>query len=74
MTILKTFFDENFEIPKPRQANDDGTALVPATNPDGTPLVAPVKVGDELNKLASNISIGRNIAGVFIIEVITPIL
>lgn len=70
VTILKAFFDENFEIPSPVQANrdtnpaNDGTLLVPATNPDGTPLVTPLRVGGELNKLASNISIGRNIAGV----------
>jgi hypothetical protein len=57
VTILKALFDESFEIPDPVEASPDGTSLVPF---DGPPLT----VGGELNKLASNVAIGRNIAGV----------
>src|SRR5205823_9406072 len=55
--ILKAFFDESFVIKDPVMPNEDGTALVPYTGPDLT-------VGGELNKLASNIGISRNSAGV----------
>lgn len=58
VTILKAMFDENFVISNP---------VVPDPN-DPTQLVAysgpPLTVRGELNKLASNIAIGRNIAGV----------
>jgi hypothetical protein len=64
VTVLKAFFDENFRIPNPVQASADGTKLIPATNHDGSSLAAPLTVGDELNKLASNIAIGRNMAGI----------
>ena len=64
VTILKAFFNEDYDIPKPVQSNSDGTQLIDATNPDGTPLTTTLKVGEELDKLASNISLGRNIAGV----------
>lgn len=64
VTILKAFFKEDFEIPKPVQSNSAGNALIPATNFDGSALVEPLTVRNELDKLASNISIGRNIAGV----------
>lgn len=57
VTILKAFFDESFFIPDPVQASTDGLSLIPYK---GTPLT----VGGELNKLASNISNGRNAAGV----------
>jgi len=55
-TILKAFFDETFVIPSPVVANSNGTALDPYS---GT-----LTVGNELNKLASNISIGRDASGV----------
>jgi hypothetical protein len=55
-TILKAFFDETFVIPSPVVATSDGSALVPYA---GT-----LTVGNELNKLASNISIGRDAPGV----------
>jgi len=55
-TVLKAFYAEEFEIPNPLSPNADSTALVPY---NGT-----LKVGDELNKLASNISLGRDHAGV----------
>jgi membrane-associated phospholipid phosphatase len=56
-TVLKVFFDESFEIRRPVQASDDGLYLIPYKGADLT-------VGGELNKLATNISIGRNAAGV----------
>jgi hypothetical protein len=56
-TILKAFFKENFEIPHPVQASADGRTLDSWT---GDPLT----LGGEINKLASNISIGRDAAGV----------
>jgi len=57
VTILKAWFDESYVIPNPVQATPDGLALVPYSGP-------PLTVGGELNKLASNVATGRNIAGV----------
>lgn len=59
VTMLKAFFDESAVIQNPVMINpaDGGQTLVPYTGPD-------LRVGGELNKLASNISQGRNIAGV----------
>jgi len=57
VTILKAFFDESFVIPDPVEASADGLGLVPYNGPALT-------VGGELNKLASNVAIGRNLAGV----------
>jgi hypothetical protein len=59
-TILKAFFDESKGIENPVQANFDGTALVAYTGDDDAQLT----VGGELNKLAGNIAIFRNAAGV----------
>ncbi|HEX8700461.1 MAG TPA: hypothetical protein VF815_16550, partial [Myxococcaceae bacterium] len=56
-TVLKAFFDEDAVIADPVVASPDGLSLVPYVGP-------PLTVGGELNKLASNCSIGRNIAGV----------
>ncbi len=56
-TVLKAFFNENFVIPSPVEANATGTALLPYSGPALT-------LGDEINKLAANISIGRDTAGV----------
>ncbi len=58
VTILKALFDETFPIPNPVVPNQDGTELVPV------PTIARLTVGGELNKLASNVATGRNIAGV----------
>jgi membrane-associated phospholipid phosphatase len=58
-TVLKAFFKESFVIPKLVQASADGLSLLPFT---GRPLT--LTVGGELNKLASNVGIGRNMAGV----------
>jgi hypothetical protein len=60
VTILKALFDETYAIPNPVVASADGLSLVPYSGPDANALT----VGGELNKLASNIGIGRNFAGV----------
>jgi len=54
-TVLKAFFDEAFVIPSPVVASSDGSTLnaYPGT----------LTVGNELNKLASNISLGRDAPG-----------
>ncbi len=56
-TVLKAFFNENFVIPNPVVAETDGKALEPY-------LGKSLNIGGELNKLASNVAIGRNIAGI----------
>lgn len=56
-TILKAFFDESWVIPQPVVPSADGTALERYLGPDLT-------VGGELDKVAANIGIGRNGAGV----------
>jgi hypothetical protein len=58
VTVLKAFFDESFVLPNPVVASADGSRLSPYAGP------APLTVGGELNKLASNIALGRDIAGV----------
>jgi membrane-associated phospholipid phosphatase len=58
VTILKALFDENFTVPKPVVPNLEGTELVPLLT------TSRLTVGGELNKLASNVATGRNIAGV----------
>lgn len=57
-TILKAWFDESYVIPNPVVASPDGLTLQPYTG------AASLTVGGELNKLASNVATGRNIAGV----------
>jgi hypothetical protein len=57
VTILKWLYDESFVIHQPVIPTPDGLALQPYAGP-------PLTVGGELNKLASNIATGRNIAGV----------
>jgi len=65
VTILKAFFDHKHPL---SMAGDDKTAFVPKT--DGSKLLTIPVIGGtltvegELNKLASNISIGRDWAGV----------
>lgn len=56
-TVLKAFFNENFVLPKPVIVNEDGLSLESYNG-------ASLTVGGELNKLASNISLGRDAAGV----------
>ncbi len=57
VTVLKAFFNESFVIPNPVEVISDESSLVPYV---GTPLT----IGGELNKLASNIALGRDTAGV----------
>jgi hypothetical protein len=57
VTILKAFFDESFIIRGPVEASPDGNTRLPYEGP-------PLTVGGELNKLAYNIALGRNMAGV----------
>ncbi len=56
-TVLKAFFDESFVVPDPVVASSDGLVLLPYGGGDLT-------LGGEINKLASNISLGRDLAGV----------
>lgn len=65
VTILKWFFDGSFVLKNPVVPNHaagdtDGTKLVPYTGSDKDQLT----VEGELNKVASNIGISRNISGV----------
>lgn len=56
VTILKAFYDEDFLIIDPMRPNDTNTAL--------EPYPGDLTVGGELNKLAANIALGRDHAGV----------
>jgi membrane-associated phospholipid phosphatase len=55
-TILKAFFKESFVVSNPVTPTGDGLSL--------TPFAGTLTVGNELNKLAANVSIGRDTAGV----------
>jgi hypothetical protein len=55
--VLKRFFNPNYVIPDPVVPTDDGLSLQPWT---GQPLT----IDGELNKLAFNMGIGRDTAGV----------
>jgi hypothetical protein len=57
VTVLKAFFNEGFILTQPVVASADGLSLLPYK---GTALT----VGGELNKLAANIALARNTAGV----------
>ena len=57
VTILKALFDESFVISNPVAPAFDGLSLLHYSGPELT-------VGGELNKLAANIAIGRNFAGI----------
>jgi hypothetical protein len=59
-TILKAFFDETFVLRNTVVSSRDGTKLEPYRGPDRDELT----VGGEINKLAWNVAIGRNMAGV----------
>ena len=59
-TVLKAFFNESTPIENPLVPNAAGTALVAYTGTGAGQLT----VGGEINKLAGNIAIGRNAAGV----------
>jgi hypothetical protein len=55
--LLKAFFDENGLVTDAVVANSDGTKLLPYTD-------TALTVGGEINKLAFNVAIGRNFAGI----------
>jgi len=57
VTILKAWFDGSFLIPNPVVPSNDGLTLLPYIGP-------PLTVEGELNKVAANISFGRNFAGI----------
>jgi membrane-associated phospholipid phosphatase len=57
VTVLKALFNESFVLPTPVIASPDGQSLLPY-------LGLPLTVRGELDKLAVNISFGRNIAAV----------
>jgi len=64
VTILKAWFKETTRLVDigldPVQPTDDGLSLVPYTGSDAADLT----VGGELNKIAANVALGRNTAGV----------
>ena len=57
VTVLKALYDESAMFPSPVVAGDDGQALTPFVGGDLT-------IGGELNKLAANMALGRDSAGV----------
>jgi hypothetical protein len=59
-TLLKAFFDEKALIQNPVVSNADGLSLTPYLGADASQLT----VGGELNKLAGNLALFRNAAGV----------
>jgi len=59
-TVLKAFFNDQAVIPTPVYQTDANGNLVPYTGPGYNQLT----VGGELDKLASNIALGRDWAGV----------
>lgn len=56
VTVLKACLDESYELPDPVVARPDGLALEPWEGP-------PLTLGGELDKLAANIALGRDFAG-----------
>jgi hypothetical protein len=56
-TILKAFFNVDYTIPRPVEATEDGMALEPWRG-------AGLTLGNEIDKLASNVALGRDAAGV----------
>lgn len=57
ITVLKALFNESAPYPAPMTPSDDGQTLNPLTG-------ASLTIGGELNKLASNMALGRDSAGV----------
>lgn len=55
-TVLKAVFDESYVMRHPVQASADGLTLIPLKGLELT-------LGGEINKLASNVAIGRDAAG-----------
>ena len=59
-TLLKAFLDNDWVFPNPAEPNEDGTSVRPYTGSDADRLT----VAGELDKLASNIGLGRDWGGV----------
>ena len=57
VTVLKAFFDATTAVASPVEPSADGSSLLPYAG-------GPLTVAGELNKLAANISLGRDMAGV----------
>ncbi len=57
VTILKAWFNENAVVANPVVPDSTGQVLTPYVG-------APLTIGGELNKIAANVALGRNIAGV----------
>jgi hypothetical protein len=57
VTILKAFFRPEALIPNPVVSDSDGLSLLPYSGP-------PLTISGELDKLAANIALGRDTAGV----------
>jgi hypothetical protein len=57
ITMLKAFFKEDFILPNAFEASCNGLSLIPYKD-------SALTLGGELNKLASNIALGRDTAGV----------
>ena len=60
VTILKAFFDGDAPIQNPVVPSADGKSLTPYTGTDAGQMT----VGSELDKLAANIAVARDMAGV----------
>jgi hypothetical protein len=58
VTILKAWFNETAAIQNPVMPDASGLNLVPYAESET------LTVGGELNKIASNVALGRNIAGI----------
>lgn len=56
ITVIKAFMDGDWVFPNPMEPNSAGTVL--------NPIVASLTLAGEMNKLASNIALGRDWAGV----------
>lgn len=56
-TVLKAFFDDSYPIPGPVVPAQDGLSLRAYEGP-------PLPIGQELDKLAWNVGMGRNFAGI----------
>jgi hypothetical protein len=59
-TIIKAFFREEMKMPDPVVSSPDGTRLLAYTGPDADQLT----LGGEANKIAGNVGMFRNHAGV----------
>lgn len=62
VTVLKAFFDEDYVLENVYQVDEGGDSLVPSS--DEAFSDCKLTVRSELEKLADNISIGRDVAGV----------